>query len=222
MTIDTNNLIKSENRHRYFKIAFGLAVFTILYNMAEGLASVYFGYEDETLALFGFGVDSFVEVISGFGIAHMIRRIQNNPEISQDKFEQTALRVTGFAFYLLVFGLIVTSFYNFLMKHTPETTLWGVIISLISIAVMWILVYWKRKLGRQLNSAAILADAECTQVCIYMSVVLLVSSGVYELTRFAYMDIIGTLGLAYLSFKEGLECFEKAEGKKHCSCEIGH
>jgi divalent metal cation (Fe/Co/Zn/Cd) transporter len=222
MAFEVNNTTLLNDQSRYFRIAFGLAVFTILYNIAEGLISVYFGYEDETLALFGFGVDSFVEVISGFGIAHMIRRIQNNPEINHDKFEQSALKVTGYAFYLLVFGLVVTSIYNLFMKHAPETTLWGVIISLISIAVMWILVYWKRKLGRQLNSAAILADAECTQVCIYMSLVLLVSSGVYELTKFAYMDIIGTLGLAYLSFKEGLECFEKAEGKNHCSCKNDH
>jgi divalent metal cation (Fe/Co/Zn/Cd) transporter len=69
-----------------------------------------------------------------------------------------------------------------------------------------------------MKSDAILADAECTKVCIYMSVVLLVSSGIYELTQIAFMDIIGTLGLAYLSFKEGRECFEKVKKNSHCSC----
>jgi len=150
----------------------------------------------------------------------MVRRIQRNPESSRDDYERTALRVTGFAFYLLVIGLTVTSLFNLWTGHTPETTLWGVIISLISIAIMWILVHWKRKIGKQLNSAAILADAECTMVCIYMSLVLLISSGIYELTKFAYMDILGTLGLAYLSFKEGHECFEKAKGNGYCSCEV--
>jgi hypothetical protein len=211
--------IQPVNQSKYFKIALGLAVFTILYNIAEGFVSMYFGYEDETLALFGFGVDSFIEVLSGLGIARMIIRIQKNLSSSRDSFEKTALKITGLAFYLLATGLTIASLYNLWTGHIPKTTLWGVIISLISIAVMWALVYWKRKMGRHLNSAAILADAKCTMVCIYMSLVLLISSGTYELINFAYMDIIGTLGLAYLSFREGRECFEKAEGKNHCSCE---
>lgn len=57
-------------------IALALSLITIFYNMAEGTVSVYFGLDDETLALFGFGTDSFVEVISGLGIAHMVMRIK--------------------------------------------------------------------------------------------------------------------------------------------------
>jgi divalent metal cation (Fe/Co/Zn/Cd) transporter len=219
MEMETNTSAQSADQRKLLRIALGLAVFTILYNIVEGLISTYFGYQDETLALFGFGVDSFIEVLSGFGIAHMVFRIQNNPESNRDDFERTALRVTGYAFFLLVIGLTGTSLYNIWIGHTPETTLWGVIISLVSIVVMWVLVFWKRKIGRQLNSAAILADAECTKVCIFMSLILLISSGVYELTRFAFMDILGTLGLAFLSFKEGRECFEKAKGAIHCPCE---
>jgi divalent metal cation (Fe/Co/Zn/Cd) transporter len=214
----TNTPAPSTNQSRLFRIALGLAVFTILYNIVEGLISTYFGYQDESLALFGFGVDSFIEVLSGFGIAHMVLRIQKNPQSNRDEFERTALRVTGYAFYALVIGLAATSIYNLWIGRKPETTLWGVIIALVSIAVMWVLVIRKRKVGRQLNSAAILADAECTKVCISMSVILLLSSGVYEVTRFAFMDTLGTLGLAYLSFKEGRECFKKAKGNNHCSC----
>ncbi|MGA3287178.1 MAG: cation transporter [Bacteroidota bacterium] len=219
MEISTPALPTDQNR--FYRIALGLAVFTILYNIAEGLVSMYFGYQDESLALFGFGADSFIEVLSGFGIAHMVLRIQKKPQSNRDDFERTALMVTGYAFYALAIGLAATSMYNLWIGRKPETTLWGVIISLISIAVMWVLVVRKRKVGRQLNSAAILADVECTKVCIYMSLVLLFSSGVYELTRFAFVDTLGTLGLAYLSFKEGRECFKKAKKNSHCSCEDG-
>ena len=212
-------IIEVKNKKQLYKIALGLAAFTILYNIIEGLISTYFGYEDESLALFGFGSDSFIEVISGLGIAHMILRIQQNPENNRDGFERTALLITGYAFYALVIGLFTTSFYNLWTGHKPGTTLWGVIISIISIAVMGGLIYGKTKVGNQLNSEAILADAECTRVCIYMSVVLLVASGIYELTNIAYIDSIGTLGLAYLSFKEGRECFDKAKNSKYCSCE---
>lgn len=54
-----------------------LAVITVFYNLLEGLVSIYFGVADETLSLFGFGLDSFIEVISGIGVWHMITRIDS-------------------------------------------------------------------------------------------------------------------------------------------------
>jgi divalent metal cation (Fe/Co/Zn/Cd) transporter len=215
-----NNLafIGPGNNMKLYKIAFGLAIFTILYNIAEGLISTLLGYEDESLVLFGFGVDSFIEVISGLGIANMILRIKQNPECKVSNFERTALRITGFSFYALVAGLLLTGFYNLWTGHKPETTFWGVIIALVSIVVMLLLIYAKIKVGKKLNSDAMLADAACTKVCIYMSITLLLSSLIYELTGFIYIDIIGAFFLAWFSFKEGRECFEKAKSNKHCSC----
>ena len=207
-----------DEKHLY-KIAFGLAIFTIIYNIVEGFVSTFLGFEDESLTLFGFGSDSFIEVISGLGIAHMIIRIKKNPDSNRDAFERTALRITGYAFYLLVIGLVATSFYNIWINHKPVTTFWGLVISVLSIVVMWILVAWKRKVGNQLNSEPILADANCTMVCIYMSVILLLSSGIYELFQISYIDSIGTLALTYFAFKEGNECFEKAKSDKYCGCD---
>jgi divalent metal cation (Fe/Co/Zn/Cd) transporter len=213
------NLSSSEaiNRKMY-NIAYGLAIFTIIYNIVEGLISIWLGYADESLALFGFGTDSFVEFISGFGIAHMIIRIRKNPGSSRDDFEKRALRVTGVAFFILTIGLTISSIYNIVTGHRPENTIWGVIISLISIAVMLVLIAGKMKAGKKLNSDAILADAQCTKVCVYMSLILLASSGIYKLTGFPYIDSIGTLGLAYLSFGEGKECFERIKDNANCSC----
>jgi divalent metal cation (Fe/Co/Zn/Cd) transporter len=216
--METSTVLQHPDSKRLYKIAFGLAVFTILYNIAEGIISMYFGYSDDSLTLFGFGADSFIEVFSGLGIAHMVLRIQRQPDSNRDSFERTALTITGYSFYALVIGLAGTSMYNLWIGRQPETTLWGVIISIISIAVMLALAYSKTNVGRQLNSDAMLADAECTKVCISMSIILLVSSGVYELTKFAFIDTIGTLGLAYLSFKEGRECFEKVKKNNHCHC----
>lgn len=207
------------NESKLYKTAFGLALFTIVYNIAEGLVSTYFGFEDESLALFGFGADSFIEVLSGLGIAYMIIRIRKNPEHTKDNFERTALRITGISFYILVIGLVITSIYNIWTGHNPVTTFWGIVISLISIVVMLILVIWKRKVGHRLNSEAILADANCTLVCIYMSIVLLVSSGIYELFKIPYVDSVGTLGLAYFAFTEGKEAFEKAKSDDYCDCD---
>jgi hypothetical protein len=85
-----------------YKKAFLLSLFTIFYNIIEGVVSMFFGYSDETLALFGFGVDSFIEVISGAGIAVMILRIRSNPESSKSRFEITALKTTRFSVLFIV------------------------------------------------------------------------------------------------------------------------
>jgi hypothetical protein len=211
--------VQSPAEKKLYIIALALAFFTIIYNLAEGIIATWVGYEDETLTLFGFGVDSFIELISGIGIAHMIFRIRKDPKANRDNFERTALRITGTAFYGLVLGLVVSSLVIIYTGAKPETTFWGVVISIISIGVMLVLIYGKIKIGKQLNSEPILADANCTKVCIYMSVILLVSSGLYELTNLPYIDAAGTLGLAWFSYKEGKECFEKAASNKYCGCE---
>ena len=176
------------------------------------------GYADETLSLFGFGADSFIEVMSGVGIAVMILRIRQNSNRPISKFEITALRITGTAFYLLATGLFAGIVFNIINHNKPETTLWGVIISLVSIAVMVWLMNAKKSIGGKLHSEPIIADANCTKVCVYMSLVLLVSSLVYELTGFVYADIIGAAGLIYFSVSEGKEAFEKGKGKEDTCC----
>lgn len=213
------NTTSEKSINTYWKYAFGLALFTILYNLVEGLVSIYFGVQDEALTLFGFGIDSFIEVMSGAGILAMIIRIRQNPDTPRSQFEKTALRITGTSFYLLAAGLGVTAAFNIFTGHKPETTLPGFVISVISIAAMWILVSAKRKVGHALNSEPILADANCTLVCIYMSLVLLASSLIYQFTGFGFVDSLGALGLIYFSFNEGKESFEKAAGLETCSCE---
>jgi divalent metal cation (Fe/Co/Zn/Cd) transporter len=202
----------------YWQYALWLAIFTVFYNIAEGLVSIFFGVNDEALTLFGFGADSFIEVISGIGILAMVIRIRQNPDAPRSRFEVTALRVTGTAFYLLAVGLGATAIYNLFTAHKPETTLPGLVISAVSIIMMWLLVASKRKVGHELNSIPILSDANCTLVCIYMSVILLASSVIYELTGFGFVDSLGALGLIYFSVKEGREAFDKAKGIE-CNCE---
>jgi len=200
-----------------YRTASLLALITIYYNLAEGIVSVWFGAEDETISLFGFGLDSFVEVISGIGIWHMVRRLRQGDQPDPDPFEQRALRITGSAFYVLAAGLVATAIISILQGHRPETTRWGIIVGLISIFSMWALIHYKVKVGKELNSPAILADAACTGTCLQLSVVLLAASIGYALTGIGYLDAIGSLVIALLSIREGREAFQKARGIA-CSC----
>jgi divalent metal cation (Fe/Co/Zn/Cd) transporter len=217
--VQTVPLCFASNRNKLYVRASALALITIFYNIAEGFISVYFGLEDESMSLFGFGLDSFVEVASGIGIWHLIRRVRQNGGEHLDRFEQRALRITGMAFYVLTLGLLIMSVADLVRGHKPESTFWGIVISLVSIASMWALIRAKVSVGTRLNSQAILADAACTRACLQLSVVLLLASAGYRLTNIGWLDSIGALVIAGLCFREGSEAFEKAKtGSFACTC----
>ncbi len=212
------------NTPKWLSVALWLSIVTIVYNIIEGMVSVYFGSIDDTLVLLGFGIDSFVEVISGIGILHMVIRMQRSEIKDFDKFERLALRITGVAFMLLAAGLVVGSVLKIIQHSKPETTLAGIIIAAVSILTMYFLMYYKLKTGRALNSEAIIADAHCTRTCLYLSFILLASSVLYELFKINYIDIAGSLGIAWYAFSEGRESLEKARKNQlacHC-CENCH
>jgi divalent metal cation (Fe/Co/Zn/Cd) transporter len=199
-----------EKSLKLYKRASLLAIITIVYNLVEGIVSVFFGASDETLSLFGFGIDSFVEVLSGIGIWIMVRKMRNDPDADPGPFEKRALQITGISFYILSAGLVITAVINIYHGHKPETTFWGIVIALISIFTMCALIYFKVKVGKELDSEAILEDANCTKTCLYLSFILLLASAGYELTGIGGIDSIGAILIAVFSFREGRESFEKA------------
>jgi divalent metal cation (Fe/Co/Zn/Cd) transporter len=199
---------------RLWQYAMLFAVLTIVFNIAEGLVSLWFGFSDDMLTLSGFGVDSFIETISAVGVAVMITRIRNNPFADRSRFEITALKLTGWCFYLLGLILTIGAIFNVVYGHKPGSTLPGVIISLISIISMLCLIFAKRRLGVALSCQPLIADANCNLVCVYMSLVLLVASGAFTLFHLGWIDTVGTAGIIFFSVKEGKESMERAQSLK--------
>ena len=204
---------------KLFQTGIALSAATILFNIVEGIVSIYYGYSDKALTLFGFGFDSIIEAVSAIGIFVMIKRIMKNPNSKRNNAEILALKITGTGFYFLSAGLIISSILNVYLGKSPETTVSGIIISVVSMSVMYVLMKLKISTGTKLSCQPILSDANCTKVCIYMSLVLLTASLIFKVTGFRYIDSIGALGIVYFSFKEGKEAFEKAEGIEHCDCD---
>jgi divalent metal cation (Fe/Co/Zn/Cd) transporter len=211
------SILSANMKTDLYRWAYILALITIFYNVVEGVVSVFLGLQDETLSLFGFGLDSFVEVISGVGVWHMLLRLKQHDYVEPDRFERRALKITGTAFYILTVGLIATAAVNLAQGHQPETTFWGIVIAAISILSMLALVHFKTRVGRDLGSEAIVADAHCTRACLYLSVILLAASAGYEATGIGGMDSAGAMLIAFFAFREGRESFQKAAGKS-CSC----
>ena len=214
MSHDTARL--DEVEQPLFRLALWLAIISIVYNLAEGIVATWFGAQEETLALFGFGVDSFIEMISAVGIAQMVWRIERHPHSERTRFETLALQITGVCFYLLAGGLVVGAALSVIYRSTPQTTLSGTIIACISLAVMWALLKAKMHVGRKLNSAPIIADARCTLACMWMSGVLLASSLLFHYTGIRFIDAAGALGIAWFSYQEGREALGIARGNECC------
>jgi len=209
-TMDNLSIFKRNNS--LLNIVYWLCLITIMYNIIEGIVALFFGFHDRTIALFGFGLDSFVEVISGIGIGHMIWRMKWNPVISWDKFERQSLFVAGIFFYILTVGLVIGSTLILIYNVKPNTTKIGIIISLLSILTTWILFRSKSRVGRELSLESVLADSDCTKTCIYMSVVLFVSSIFYNVFEISYIDVMGCISIAFFTFWKGKEAIEKARG----------
>ncbi len=212
--------VSTQFQETAWRAALALSIITIAYNAIEGLVSVWYGLQDEALSLFGFGVDSFVEVISGIGILHLVLRMRTSEGIDmRDAFERKALRTTGGAFYVLSGSLVLSVIAGIFTHHEPITTFWGIVISLVSICTMAVLIHFKLRVGTTLGSEAIIADAHCTRACLYLSVVLLAASAGYEYTGIAMLDELGSLGIAWFAYREGKEAFEKSRGSLSCqSC----
>lgn len=211
------NVLEQKDKPQLLQLAFWLSMITIFYNLLEGVIATYYGLADDTLALFGFGIDSFVEVLSGIGIAHLVYRMQRGDGTEQDRFERQALQLTGFSFYVLAVGILASSLLTIYTGEQPQTTLVGIIIAVLSIITMFFLARYKERVGKALDSDPIVSDAHCTKTCLYLSVLLLVSSALYEAFRIPYVDAIGALGIAWFAFKEGREAFAKAKGRS-CGC----
>ena len=199
---------------KLWQYAMFFAIITIVFNIAEGLVSIWFGVSDDMLTLSGFGVDSFIETISAVGVAVMITRIRNNPDTDKSRFEITALKLTGWCFYVLAIILAIGAVFNLIHGHEPESTIAGAIISLISIASMLGLIVAKKRLGLALSCPPLIADANCNLVCVYMSVVLLIASGAFAVFHFGWIDTAGTVGIIFFSAREGRESLERAEALK--------
>ena len=201
--------IKYSTIRRLFRLAIVLTVFTIVYNFAVGIVSVNFGFGQKNLALFSFGINSFIEILSSFWILVMINRCKS-ATITHTHFELAAVRIIAISYYMLAAGIIGAAISILYTGYKPETTISGIVMGMVSLVIMSALLFGKSKVGMRLRSEVILAEANRAKVCIYMSIVLFISCAIYEAAEVLYIDLIGALGMAYFSFRKGKECFEKS------------
>lgn len=196
-----------------------LAWFTVSYNLFEGLVSIGFGVHDDSVALWGFGLDSLVEVASALVV---LWRLRGDLHTRATQRERTATLAIGGLFLLLALSISAGSALQLRAGRHPDTTVPGMVIAAASLSFMVWLWRAKRATARALDSRALEGDAACSLACIQLSAVLLAGSAVYALVpRLWWADAIAGLGLAILIAREGismLRAARKPDFQGGCGC----
>lgn len=177
-----------------------------------------FGWADESIALFGFGVDSFIEVASALLV---LWKLLDHGDLAR---ERKATLGIGWLFMALAMGMAGGALLQLLAKHHPPTTLPGLVISALSLTFMVFLWRAKRTAARALDSATLEADAACSLACIQLSVLLFAGSLLFLLLpALWWIDAAASLGLALLIGKEGLGMVRAARSAAFTGgCGCGH
>lgn len=192
-----------------------LSYFTVGYNLLEGLASVAAGMVAGSVALVGFGFDSFVESLSG-GV--LIWRFRERGELTahqRERIEQRALKLVGYTFWILGAYVLFEAVRKLLSGERPEASPVGVGITVLSLLVMPALFWAKRRTASALGSRSLHADAKQTLACVLLSAGVLGGLLLNWLAGWWQADPLIAAGIAVVLFREGYDTIR--EGKL-CSC----
>ena len=194
---------------RPFNLRRGLRLeyLTIGWNIVEGIVAVGAGLIAGSIALIGFGVDSFVETVSG---AVLIWRLSAETrggldEEAVERVKQRAERLVGVAFLLLAAYVAFEAVRSLVNNEEPLASPIGIALTALSIAVMLWLARAKRRTGEALGSRALIADAQQTYACWYVSVVTLAGLALNAVFGIWWADPVAALGIAVLLVREGIE-----------------
>lgn len=193
----------ADPRIRWERLALFLACLTVLYNLLEGGLSIGFGWAERSVALLGFGVDSLVEV--GTALLVIWRLRGEHGARSNLQLERRGVRVAGLLFLALAAGMAAGSLGQLLRGTHPATTLPGVVIALVSLAVMAALWFAKRRTVQALDSRTLASDLTCMEACMQLSGILLAGSLAYRIApALWWTDAAAALALAALIAREGV------------------
>lgn len=187
------------------KKALSLSYFTVGYNIIEGIISILAASLSGSVALLGFGLDSFVESFSGFIMIWRFKKKRMPQE--EEKIEKRAVRLVGCTFFILAFYVAFESIKQLYQFEAPNPSILGIIIATLSIIIMPILSHMKYQTGKSLKSRSLIADSKETLACAALSIALLIGLGLnYFLGLWQADPVIGLVIAAFL-LREGYESF---------------
>jgi divalent metal cation (Fe/Co/Zn/Cd) transporter len=182
-----------------------LEYLTIGWNSLEGVVAVGAGAAAGSIALVGFGMDSVIEVSSGVIVLWRL--------ISGEHREKLALRLVGIGFLALSAYVAFDAIKSLALRELPGTSTVGIVIAALSLFVMPLLAREKRKVAVKINSRAMRADSRQTDICAYLSAILLAGLGLNYLFGWWWADPAAAFIMVPIIAREGIQALR---GKTCC------
>lgn len=194
-------------RYKHLRRGFWLEIFTVLWNVLEGVVAVAAGTVSGSVALIGFGVDSFVETASALVVGLRLRaELRGRSAEASERFERFASRIAG-GLLLALSAYITIDAGRRLLGFGGEAreSLVGIILTSVSLVVMPFLGWAKLRTAASLKSRALRADAYETIACAWLSLTTLVGLVLNAWLGWWWADPLAALCLVPLIVREGLE-----------------
>jgi len=193
------------------KRALWLSYFTVGYNILEGIISILAGSFAGSIALIGFGLDSFVESLSGSVMIWRFRKSGKISEEEEEKAERRATRLIGYSFFILGAYVLYESSKKLYLGEIPNPSLLGIIVAIASLIVMPVLFYLKYETGKMIGSRSLIADSKETLACVFLSIALLIGLTLNYFSGLWQADPVVGLVIVIFLIKEGFNTL-KGEG----------
>lgn len=193
--------ITTERRATLHRRVRWIVGFTITYNVLEGIIAVTAGAAASSAALIGFGLDSFIEVLSAVAVAWQFTR--NDPE----RWEKPTVRAIGIAFFALAAYVTLDAILALTGIEPVEHSPLGIGIVVASLVIMPTLAWFQFRTGRELGSKSVQADAKQLLLCIYLSGTVLIGLLLNTLLGWMWTDSVAALIVAAVAVREGIEAW---------------
>jgi len=191
-----------------------LEYFTVAWNLVEAAVALISGAVAGSIALIGFGLDSLIEVSSG-GILLWRLRADHDQE-RRDRVERSALKLVGLSLLLLAVYVAGDSVVSIVRQEAPERSLPGIALAIASLIAMPLLARGKRRVASALGSAALQADSRQTDICAYLSAILLLGLLLNAAFGLWWADPVAGLVMVPLIAYEGSEALRGKTCCQHC------
>ncbi len=190
---------------------------TVGWNSLEAIASIVAGVLAGSIALVGFGLDSVIETSSGAALLWRLSHANERSAERRERAERIALRIVGMSFLALAAYVAFEAGSDLWKREMPEHSIPGIAIAAASLIAMPLLARAKRKVARTLNSNAMRADSRQTDLCAYLSAILLGGLLLNFLLGWWWADPVAGLIMVPIIVREGVEALRGDP----CACEEG-
>jgi divalent metal cation (Fe/Co/Zn/Cd) transporter len=188
--------------------ALRLEYLTVGWNIVEGVIAIAAASASGSVALLGFGIDSFVECASGLVLVWRLRAEGRGTDHEQvEALERRALKLVALSLFLLAAFVVVKAGLALWQQDRPEASALGIAVTSISIGVMWWLARAKRTAARALGSRALEADSFQTTACWWLSIIVLVGIGLNAIFGWWWADPVAAIVMTYFIVREGREAW---------------